>query len=346
MSRRRILVVDDEVYITEILARWLEAAGYSCERAHSAEEALSLLAADRFELVVSDVMMPGMSGIELLEQVRAEHRDLAMIMATAVDDRSTAISTLRLGAYGYLIKPLDEDDVVINVAQALERRRLHMLDRQYQSQLEQEVRDRTNEIRQVREEVSLMLVSVSEFRDMDTGAHVRRMGLYAEALAVELGWGREIADDLRLVAPMHDVGKIGVPDSVLLKPGRLTDEEFEVIKGHASIGASILNRHDLPLLDLAGEIALSHHERWDGSGYPHGRVGESIPRAARLVAIVDVYDALVHDRVYRAALPEEEAIAIMKKGRGSHFDPAIFDVFVELLPDLRRIRQQVGSEAG
>jgi putative two-component system response regulator len=339
----RILVVDDERFVTDVLRRWLECEGHSCAAAASAEEALARLEEEPFDLVVSDIGMPGMSGLELLLEIGHRHPTVAVLMQTAVDDRGTAIAALRQGAFGYLIKPLDEQEVVIAVAGALERRRLRLLERDYRDQLELAVRDRTEEIRRAREEISLLLVTVSEFRDVDTGAHVRRMGLYAEALARALGWDDAMVEQLRLAAPMHDVGKIAVPDAILLKPGRLSSDEFEEIKRHAEVGARILSGTDLPLLHLARDIARGHHERWDGTGYPDGLRGQDIPAAARLVAVVDVYDALTNDRVYRSALAETESLELMRAGRGTHFDPQIFDTFVEILPELRRIRDATAT---
>ena len=342
-SAARILVVDDEYFITEIVSCWLASEGHRCTMASGGEDALRLLSHESYDLVISDINMPGMTGIELFHKVRELHPDVAMILATAVDDRETAIQALHQGAYGYMIKPLDGDEVLIAAENALERRRLQLLSNDYHRKLEQEVRDRTEEIHQTREEISLLLVAASEFRDLDTGTHVRRIGLYAEALATALGWSPEAAEEMRLAAPMHDIGKIGVPDRILLKPGRLTDDEFEAIKEHVDIGARLLRSSDVPLLGRAREIAQSHHEKWDGSGYPQGRSGEEIPASARLVAIADVYDALTHDRVYRPALCEAEAIEIMQRGRGSHFDPMMFDVFLQLLPEIREIRQQITS---
>jgi putative two-component system response regulator len=334
----RLLVVDDEEYISDVICRWLEAAGYQCVVASDGISALKRAQMERFDVVVSDINMPGMSGLDLMSELRRRQPDIPVILATAVDDRDVAIDALKKGAYGYLIKPLQEDEIIINVANALERRRLERLDRAYQEGLEQEVAARTEEVSRTREEISLLLVTASEFRDLETGAHVRRMGLYAEALASALGWGRDFAEQLRLAAPMHDIGKIGVPDRILLKPGRLTAAEFEAVKKHANIGAEILSQSDLPLLKLARDIARAHHEKWDGSGYPGGLKGEAIPEAARLVAVTDVYDALTHDRVYRAAMSEEEALESMWTGRGVHFDPKMFDAFIAQLPAIRQIR--------
>lgn len=204
--------------------------------------------------------------------------------------------------------------------------------------LDGEVRRRTADIRNREEEIALRLVAASEYRDQETGAHVRRIGSYCVALAAALGWGSEATDEIRLAAPMHDIGKIGIPDGILLKPGRLSEEEFAVMKQHTIIGARILGGTNIPLLEAARQIALCHHERWDGTGYPACLVGNAIPAAARLVAVADVYDALTHERVYKAAMPEEETLVIMREGRGSHFDPEVFDCFLTILATFRRIR--------
>ena len=206
--------------------------------------------------------------------------------------------------------------------------------------LESEVRRRTADIRHREQEIALRLVAASEYRDVDTGAHVRRIGAYAAALAQTLGWASEAIAEIRLAAPMHDVGKIGIPDGILLKPGRLTELEFATMQRHTLIGASILGGTTIRLLEAAQEIALAHHERWDGTGYPHRLVREAIPLAARLVAVTDVYDALIHRRTYKPALSEEKAIAILRAGRGSHFDPTVLDCFLDLLPTIRRIRDE------
>ena len=189
-------------------------------------------------------------------------------------------------------------------------------------------------------------MSASEYRDEETGAHIRRMGQYAVTLAEAAGWKGQAAADIRLAAPMHDIGKIGVPDTILLKPGKLTPEEFDRMKKHTMIGAQILGVADIPLIRTAKEIAVSHHEKWDGSGYPEGLAGEAIPECARMVAVCDVYDALVTHRVYRPAFPEEEALAMMTKEKGKHFDPKLFDGFMDMLPEFRRIREEIDEPTG
>ncbi|HTY23928.1 MAG TPA: HD domain-containing phosphohydrolase [Desulfomonilaceae bacterium] len=341
--REEILVVDDEPRICELLSRWLTAEGYRCASAANGEIALNSLAGKKYDLVVSDIMMPGMSGLDLLKVVKTFSPDTAMIIATAVSDRQTAVMALELGAYGYVMKPFERNEVLISVANALERRRMTLLMREYERSLEHKVVERTAEVRLREEQIIFRLLSASEFRDDETGAHVRRIGLYSSAMAKQLGWGTEAVDDIRLAAPMHDVGKIGIPDRILQKPGKLTRKEFEIMKKHAEIGARILDNPDVPLLRMAKEIALSHHEKWDGSGYPYGLAGESIPEAGRIVAVVDVYDALVYDRVYRHAVPEKKALSKINEGRGTHFDPRILDCFISLLPEIRLIREEIGN---
>ncbi len=344
-TQARILIVDDEACVRTVMARWLEREGYACMAAASAQEALALMGREEFSLLMSDINMPGMSGIELLSRVREEWPFVATVMVTGVDDRDTAVHTMELGAYGYVIKPFEPNELIIAVANALERRRLALATVAHERRLERAVRERTAQVRRREEEIALRLVSASEYRDEETGAHIRRIGRYAYLFSQRLGWRPEQTDDLRIAAPMHDIGKIGVPDSILLKKGKLLAEEFERVKTHTVIGASILNGSDVSALQMAKDVSLCHHEKWDGSGYPQGLAGEEIPLSARLVALVDVYDALVHRRVYRPALPEAEALDIMQQGRGSHFDPALFDCFIDLLPEFRRIRTELNKSA-
>ena len=335
----RILVVDDEPYICSLVSRWLEEDGYSCLAASGVYEALETLGSEDISLVLADILMPEMSGMELLSKIRGDFGErVAVIMLTGVDSHETAIQALELGAYGYMAKPLKKNEVKINVASGLERRRLTVEGKDHERRLEGQVRARTLDVRKREAEIVLRLISASEYRDDETGAHIRRIGLYSAVLAEAAGWKPEAAGIIRLAGAMHDVGKIGVPDNILLKPAKLTDEEFEVVKRHTEIGARILGGSEIPLLRMAHEIALSHHEWWDGSGYPQGLAGGAIPESARIVAIADVYDALTSHRVYRPALPEDEAIRIMSKEKGSHFEPRLFELFMSMLPEFHRVR--------
>ena len=337
----RVLVCDDDPFIREILCRWLADEGYPCDTAADAGEALALLDRRDYALLLSDIRMPGASGIDLLTTIKRRHPDLAVVMVTAIEEKDVAVRALELGAYGYIIKPFDLSEVVINVVNALERRRLVLEGRRYEETLERKVREQTRSIRATQEEIALRLIAASEFRDDETGAHIRRIGRYAEVLAAGMGRGPAAAETLRLASPMHDVGKIGIPDAILQKPGSLDPEERRVMEAHTSIGSRILAGTGIELLDVAEQIALSHHERWDGSGYPRGLAGGEIPEPARIVAVLDVYDALVHPRVYRPALPEAEALRILEEGKGRHFDPVILDLFMEALPDIRAICAEI-----
>ncbi|MFH1113830.1 MAG: HD domain-containing phosphohydrolase [Pseudomonadota bacterium] len=340
-ERINILVVDDEPHIAELLRRIISSGGYSCAKASGGETAIQELQNGKeIHLIVTDIMMPGMSGVDLLKYVKALFPTTAVLMVTGVHDRNTAVTALELGAYGYVLKPFGSNEILINVAAALERRRVTLMSKQYEHMLEEKVRQRTYELRRREEEIVLRLLSASEHRDDETGAHVRRVGLFAAEMAKTVGWDRESVDNIRLAAPMHDIGKIGIPDRILLKPGSLTPAEFETMKQHTLIGGKILSGTNIPLLETAKEIALTHHEKWDGSGYPYGLAGNAVPECGLIVGIVDFYDALVNDRVYRPALPEERAISIISENGRNQFGKDIFDCFISVLPALRRIREE------
>ena len=213
--------------------------------------------------------------------------------------------------------------------------------------LHEEVRRKTREIRAREEEIALRLICATDCRDDgETGSHIRRLGLYSELIARHLGWSDEDADEIRIAAPMHDIGKIGIPDHILKKPGKLTEAEFDVMKMHPEIGGRILANSDSPLVQMARDISLGHHEKWDGSGYPLGLKGVDIPISARIVAIVDVFDALIHKRVYKDEMPVEGAIELMQEGRGKHFDPAIFDLFISLKTQMQEIAYDYSNPIG
>jgi cyclic di-GMP phosphodiesterase len=209
--------------------------------------------------------------------------------------------------------------------------------------LEREVLRRTAATRQREEEIAIRLLAAASTRDAETGSHVRRIGLFSAAIGAALGWHPSRTADIKIAAPMHDIGKIGIPDVILLKPGRLSDDEYRAMQQHTVIGARMLGGTDIPLLNMGCEIALCHHEKWDGSGYPNGLRGEDIPIAARIVAIVDVFDAMVHRRVYKAPIPELEVLEMMADAAGKHFDPQLFEVFRSILPTIREICGAVGD---
>ena len=339
-----VLVVDDERVTREIITHWLTAEGHCCVQAENAEKAWQYLQEHPVHLLTLDVMMPGRSGLDLLHDVAKAYPDLAVIMLTAADHVDTTIQALTQGACAYLIKPFLPEELVFQARRALERRQLVIDNREHTLDLEEKVLEQTRMIRRGQEEVIHRLVSVSTYRDKETGMHIRRVGLLSEFLAREAGWSAQEADNLRMAAPMHDVGKIGIPDAILRKPGELTPEEFEVMKTHTIIGARMLAGSDTPMLQMAEEIALNHHEHWDGRGYPNGLAGQAIPESARIVAIVDLFDALNHHRVYHRAMPKEEIFAIMEQGAGKRLDPWLLPLFLGHFTEICGIAEEFPDE--
>jgi putative two-component system response regulator len=333
------MIVDDESVVRDILSLWLSAEGFCCRTASDARSAWRLLEQESFDLITLDINMPGGSGLELLARIKAAFPEMAVLTLTACGDTATAIGALTQGSFAYLLKPVRREELIIQVQQGLACTLLRNERRRHTEDLERRVLEQTQIIRQAHEETIHRLVVASRCRDEETGAHIRRTGLIAEVLARAAGWSNADCDRIRMAAPMRDIGKIGIPDAILRKPGPLTPEEFDVMKRHATIGARMLERSSSPILQLACEIAQNHHEHWDGTGYPHGLRGEAIPESARIVAIVDVYDAVTHDRVYRPALSEDEVFEILRRGNGSHFDPALLALFVANLEQVRSLSE-------
>jgi putative two-component system response regulator len=264
-----------------------------------------------------------------------------VLVLTADATSDTKHQALALGARDFLTKPFDPEEVRLRVSNLLEMRQLQLRVSAHTDELETQVRHRTAELNTARLEVIQRLALAAEYRDDDTHLHAQRIGHTTGLLAAGMGLTSDAVERSRRAAPLHDIGKIAIPDAILCKPGKLTSAEFAVMKTHAALGARLLAGSQSPVLRMAHQIALGHHERWDGSGYPSGLHGTEIPEVARIVAIVDVYDALSHDRIYRPALPESEVLKILRAGRGSHFDPELLDVFMSLLPEMRTIAQTV-----
>jgi len=332
-----ILVVDDEPVIRYMVTRWLANDGYECAEAEDAETAWRHLQDNDVHLVTLDVNMPGMPSKEFLDRIKERSPETEVLMLTARAETEVAIEFLTRGASAYLIKPVNREELVFHVERALEHRQLVIERREYTKDLEEKVRQQTLQIRGAHEETIHRLMNASAYRDEETGAHIKRVGLSGAVVAQAVGWAADDVDHMRMAACMHDVGKIGIPDAILRKPGQLNRDEYEIMKTHTTIGARILTDTKSPMLRIAHEIALNHHERWDGDGYPNGLAKSAIPGSARITAIVDVYDALTHDRVYRRAFPEAKALDMMNNGRGTQFDPALLDLFLEMLPDIRQI---------
>ena len=299
INAERVLIVDDEPDVCEIVMRWLTAEGYQCFSAVSGEMAVSMMEQGAFELVITDIMMPGMSGMDLLAFMKSRYPDMAVIMVTAMDDRKTAVMAFEVGAWGYVLKPFDFNDVLLNVKNALERRRLVMEKEQCGRTLAEKIQDQSVALSQLEEEMVSTLVAALESHHDESLAHITRLGLYAKTLAGYLGWNDDLVEQIGLAARLHDIGKIGLPDDIVHKSSKLSPKEREVMKTHTTLGAKIMAGSKLRFMRMARDIALCHHENWDGSGYPGCLSRTQIPESARIVSIIDLYDCLTHKRVYR-----------------------------------------------
>jgi putative two-component system response regulator len=353
-----ILVVDDEIHIRMLLRRLLEREGHHCEVAGTAEEAMAMLERAPYDLVLSDVNMPGESGIQLAPRICERYPTTAIVMVTGVDDPRVAANAVQLGAYGYIIKPFEPNEIVIGVMNALRRRELEIDNRRHREQLEELVAERTvalldmveelrvahAEVKNAQEETIHRLSIASETRDEETGAHIQRMSRYCELLARRAGLTDEHVELIRVASPLHDVGKIGIPDRILQKPGAHTAEERAIMQTHAEIGYRILADTGYKVLEVAATIAHTHHERWDGAGYPRRLAGESIPVVGRITAIADVFDALTTRRVYKAALDPRDSLAMMVAERGGQFDPALLGIFVDSVDEVLAIHAAYPDE--
>lgn len=335
-----ILIVDDEPLVRATIVRGLRSRGYQCLEAGSVSLALAEVAKQTPDAVVTDIRMPGATGLDLLLKLQERCPDTQVLMLTGFSSVDTAIAALTHGAFGYLTKPIDSEALHQQLQRALQHRRMLIERREYTQLLEQTVAARTRELKDTHEEMTVRLVRACCFRDQETGAHIRRVGLLSGALARVCGWTNELCERIEMAAPLHDIGKTAIPDEILCKPGRFTDQEFDIMKRHTAIGASLLDDARSPVLAMAREIALAHHERWDGAGYPHGLAGQAIPESARIVAVADVYDALSHDRVYRPAFSRERVLEMLIAGRGTQFDPAILDQFLSNLADMEKITME------
>ncbi len=350
---RRVLVVEDEEGIRCLLDTALTANGYSVELFPDAEAALAATRPADFDVAVVDIRMPGMDGLELSRTLRAADADLPVIIITAHADMDSAREAIRLGAYDYIAKPFDVDEVLLSVSRSAERRALLAENRAYQRDLEARVEERTRQlcdamhrieqsfqdVQKAHLESIFVLSRVTELNDEYTGNHIRRVSAYCGEVAKALGSGQEFVEQITYSSPMHDIGKISIPSSILCKPGKLTADEFEVVKQHTVNGARILE--GIPFLVMAREIALTHHERFNGSGYPRGLSGEGIPLPGRIVAIADVFDALISRRPYKEPFSFEDALDIMAHEAGKHFDPRVLGVFLGLSDRVAQIAAEL-----
>ena len=329
----RILIIDDEPANVELLRRLLERSGFRrFETTNDPRDATALYVQFRPDLILLDLHMPHLDGLEVIDKLNeiVETSYLPILMLTGDITAEARREALARGAKDFVNKPFDSDEVLLRIRTLLETRFLYLPIQSHNQMLEAKVRERTRELESAQIEIIERLARAAEFRDDHTGGHTERVGQMAALLAKQLGLPDSQVGLIRRAAPLHDVGKIGVPDTILLKLGRLTDDEFAVVKTHTTIGARILSGSRFPILRLAEEIAFNHHERWDGSGYA-GISRDAIPLAGRIVAVADVFDALTQKRPYKAAWAIGDAVAEIDRQRGRQFDPNLVDVFLRVI---------------
>ncbi len=364
-----VMVVDDESFNIDLVQAYLEDEGFgNFVTTTDATAALEMLRLHQPDIVLLDVKMPKVNGLEILKAMRGDCdlRLIPVLILTASTAPETKLEALRLGASDFLAKPVDPSELVLRVENVLSAKAYQDHLAKYSERLEEQVQVRTQELRSSREEAIHCLARAGEYRDDDTGHHVIRVGLYSAVIARQLGFPAPAVELIQQAAQLHDVGKIGIPDAILHKPGKLEPHEFEMIKTHCGIGKHIINplteeeTHRLsdhtnvgmeimgstnsPVLKMAAVIACSHHEKWDGSGYPNGLSGKDIPIEGRIVAVADVFDALSSERPYKEAFPPEKCLAIMTDGRGQHFDPRVLDAFLAQFDQIQKIRREYDGQ--
>lgn len=344
----RILIVDDEPANLKLLDRMLASAGYSRRvLVEDSRQALSSYLQEPTDLILLDINMPHLDGYEVMNQLLALADPLLppIVILTAQHDKTYLLRALSAGAADFIGKPFDRQELLMRVRNLLGAHTARRLLNDQKTTLEEMVRARTEELHHTRLMVVQRLGRAAEFRDEETGNHILRMSHMCAHLARAAGWNAEQCDLILNASPMHDIGKIGIPDAVLLKPGKLDADEWAVMQQHATIGADLLDGDDSDLLRMARDIALTHHEKWDGSGYPQGLSGEDIPPAGRIAALADVFDALLSDRPYKRAWAASDAVAFIESNMGKHFDPELVELFRSVLPELMAIRERFSDGA-
>ena len=347
LKESRILIIDDERANLTLIEKVLELDGYNNYISTiDSTQAIELYQKHQPHLILLDLNMPVFDGFDIMNQLAAiepEDNFPSILVLTAQVDRETRIRALNGGAKDYVHKPFDRVELLSRIRNQLEVKLLYETVQNQKNVLEEKVAERTKELNDTRLEIIQRLGLAAEYRDNETGLHIIRMSKMSAVLAKAAGMSNQECELILNASPMHDIGKLGIPDSVLLKPGKLDHEEWEVMKTHVVIGAEILSGGNSELLEQARLIALTHHEKWDGSGYPKGLNGEEIPLAGRIVALADVYDALTSERPYKKAWPSEKAVSYIKEMSGTQFDPKLVELLIEVLPEIQSISERYGE---
>lgn len=349
MEQGKILVVDDEEAIREVVSTMLEAQGFECITVGNGRAAVEQIEKNALDLILSDMIMPEMDGLKLLEWARMHDPDVPVIMVTAMHDLSTALESIRRGAYDYILKPFEKDQLFLGVRRALQHRQLVLENRNYQRNLEQVVEERTAQLsgalarlEQSYDDTLEALGGALDLKDAETEGHCQRVTAFTISIAKAMGVPAQELPSIARAAFLHDIGKMAIPDQILRKPGPLTEEEKEVMRRHCEIGYNMVIR--IPFLRDAADIVLSHQEFYDGTGYPRGLKGDEIPLGARIFAVADALDAMISDRPYRRALPFAHAREEIKRCAGTQFDPKVVQVFLAMPEELwMELRENLGA---
>jgi len=339
----KILIVDDDEISIRLLEEIFDKAGYkNIYTTSDSTQAVEMFISIQPDLLVLDLWMPSVTGFEVMEQLRQMYVDtfLPIIVLSHDADHQARFKALESGAKDFLNKPYDRVEVLIRFRNLIEAQMLHKQAKDQNRLLEEKVKERTRQLSNTQLDVITRLARAIEYRDSETGLHIVRMSHYSACLAKESGLSSSECDSLLTAAPLHDIGKIGIPDRILQKPGRLTDEEWEVMKTHTTIGAELLSGSNSEFMKMARLIALTHHEKWDGSGYPKGLKENQIPLVGRICGLCDVFDALMTARPYKGAWKLDQTIEEIKDGRGKHFDPKLVDSFIKILPEIQQIQEK------
>jgi len=346
LNSRPILVIDDQEANLKLLDKMLTGHGYSnIELIQDPRDTLAKYLEIHPDLILLDINMPHLDGYQVMKQLQDLNDPLLppIIILTAQQGKDYLLRALTNGARDFITKPFDINELLMRVRNMLEAQQAHRMLFDQKTVLEEMVELRTAELRQTRLQVVQRLGKAAEFRDEETGNHILRMSHISALLATAIGWSEADSELLLHASPMHDIGKIGIPDAILLKPGSFEPHEWEVMKTHTTIGGRLLEGDDSDLMVMAREIAMTHHEKWDGSGYPNGLAGKNIPESGRIAALADVFDALTSERPYKKAWTIEAAVMLIKENSGKHFDPCLVDVFMQILPKILAIRERFGA---